>query len=334
MGLAPLLVEPKPFEDLYLYLAVCPHVVSSVLVRREGSKDQLIYFTSRTLLPSQSRYLPLEKLTLALITTTWKLPPYFQEHSIIVLTEFPIKNLLRKANLSSPDPGKIPNGNEMLGQLRKRVLKELRKSTDKGMRIQDIQGFLCEIGFYLVCDINFGIGGPLPQEAKSREGRTASRSTRSSKSHRREESVAHSKSVHYSEDLLDKKRQEIEGYARLMKKQEYEIRKLEQIWEHPEDSGLSQRNSRENRYAMVKHKKAPSRGRKSRSRSPTPRRYRASSQKEGSRTQERWRASSRKRRSSSTSPTSKEDKTRMHHRERYERPESDWNRAGAHKTKE
>jgi ribonuclease HI len=98
---APLLVKPKPFETLYLYLAVSPHAVSSALVRREGPEDQPIYFASRTLLPAQTRYLPLEKLLLALVTAARKLLPYFQEHPIIVLTEFPLKNLLRKADLSS-----------------------------------------------------------------------------------------------------------------------------------------------------------------------------------------------------------------------------------------
>ncbi|XP_058208193.1 uncharacterized protein LOC131321207 [Rhododendron vialii] len=98
---APLLVKPKAFETLHLYLVVSPHAVSSALIRREGLEDQPIYFTSRTLLPAQTRYLALEKLLLALVTATPKLLPYFQEHPIIVLTEFPLKNLLRKADLSS-----------------------------------------------------------------------------------------------------------------------------------------------------------------------------------------------------------------------------------------
>ncbi|XP_058210020.1 uncharacterized protein LOC131322641 [Rhododendron vialii] len=99
--LSPLLVKPVAFETLHLYLAVSPHAVSLALVRREGLEDQPIYFTSRTLLPAQTRYLPLEKLLLALVTAARKLLPYFQEHPIIVLTEFPLKNLLRKADLSS-----------------------------------------------------------------------------------------------------------------------------------------------------------------------------------------------------------------------------------------
>ncbi|XP_058180085.1 uncharacterized protein LOC131298624 [Rhododendron vialii] len=75
--------------------------MAAALNRREGLEDQPIYFTSRTLLPAQTRYLLLEKLLLALVTAARKLLPYFQEHPIIVLTEFPLKNLLRKADLSS-----------------------------------------------------------------------------------------------------------------------------------------------------------------------------------------------------------------------------------------
>ncbi|XP_058189204.1 uncharacterized protein LOC131306792 [Rhododendron vialii] len=63
---APLLVKPKEYETLYLYLVVSAHTVSSALVRRVGTDDLPIYFTSKTLLPVQTRYLPLEKLALAL----------------------------------------------------------------------------------------------------------------------------------------------------------------------------------------------------------------------------------------------------------------------------
>ncbi|GFY91125.1 hypothetical protein Acr_07g0013210 [Actinidia rufa] len=46
------------------------------------------------------RYLPLEKLILALIVTSRKLMHYFQAHPISVYTEFLLKDVLLKANLS------------------------------------------------------------------------------------------------------------------------------------------------------------------------------------------------------------------------------------------
>lgn len=74
---APLLIKSRGYEDLYLYLAVSQHAASSTLVLREGAEDQPIYFTSKTLLPAQTRYLPLEKLALALVLAARKLLPYF-----------------------------------------------------------------------------------------------------------------------------------------------------------------------------------------------------------------------------------------------------------------
>ena len=42
----------------------------------------------------------MEKLILALVTTTWKLRLYFQDHIIEVLTEYPIKQVLHKPETS------------------------------------------------------------------------------------------------------------------------------------------------------------------------------------------------------------------------------------------
>ncbi|XP_058211599.1 uncharacterized protein LOC131323773 [Rhododendron vialii] len=98
---APLLVKPKEFETLYLYLAMSAHATSSALVWREGTDDMPIYFTSKTLFPAQTHYLPLEKLALPLISAARKLLPYFQSHPIVVLTEHTLKSLFRKADLSN-----------------------------------------------------------------------------------------------------------------------------------------------------------------------------------------------------------------------------------------
>ena len=43
----------------------------------------------------------MEKLVLALVLTSRKLMHYFQTHSIVVYTEFPLKNILSKVDLSS-----------------------------------------------------------------------------------------------------------------------------------------------------------------------------------------------------------------------------------------
>ncbi|CAK9168984.1 unnamed protein product [Ilex paraguariensis] len=52
------------------------------------------------LLDAKTRYLPLEKLALSLVTTARKLRHYFQAHPIIVLTDQTLKGIFRKADLS------------------------------------------------------------------------------------------------------------------------------------------------------------------------------------------------------------------------------------------
>ena len=45
-----LLLSPSiPGEELYLYLAVSPHAVSSALIRKEGKVQKPVYYTSRAL---------------------------------------------------------------------------------------------------------------------------------------------------------------------------------------------------------------------------------------------------------------------------------------------
>ena len=46
---APLLSPSILGEELYLYLAVSPHAVSSVLIREEGKLQKPVYYTSRAL---------------------------------------------------------------------------------------------------------------------------------------------------------------------------------------------------------------------------------------------------------------------------------------------
>ena len=45
----PLLSPSVPGEELYLYLAVSPHAVSSALIREEGKVQKPVYYTSRAL---------------------------------------------------------------------------------------------------------------------------------------------------------------------------------------------------------------------------------------------------------------------------------------------
>ena len=68
----PVLTAPRPGEDLFVYLSVFEHVVSAVLLRDQGVQ-QLVYYINKTLVDAKTRYLPLEKLVLALVHATRKL---------------------------------------------------------------------------------------------------------------------------------------------------------------------------------------------------------------------------------------------------------------------
>lgn len=56
---------------------------------------------SKTLASADTRYLPLEKLTLALVMASKKLNHYFQAHKIVILIEYPLKSLLQQGDLTS-----------------------------------------------------------------------------------------------------------------------------------------------------------------------------------------------------------------------------------------
>ena len=86
---APMLTAPKPGEDLFMYLLVSEHTISIMLLRDQGVQ-QPVYYISKALVDAETRYLPLEKLVLALVHATWKLSHYFQAHTVYVLTEYPL----------------------------------------------------------------------------------------------------------------------------------------------------------------------------------------------------------------------------------------------------
>ena len=53
---------------------------------------------SKSLHEAEVRYLPLEKAILAIVLGTRKLPHYFQAHTVVVLTQLPLKTTLRSAD--------------------------------------------------------------------------------------------------------------------------------------------------------------------------------------------------------------------------------------------
>jgi ribonuclease HI len=96
----PLLVKPEDGEPLYLYMAVSSNAISAVLVKDLEGQQHPVYYVSKSLLDAEKRYSHLEKLILALVMASTKLRHYFETHAIHVRTNYPIKCVLRKPEMS------------------------------------------------------------------------------------------------------------------------------------------------------------------------------------------------------------------------------------------
>ena len=96
----PILVSPVEGELLTLYLAMSDFSTSAVLVRDKERVQHPIYYYSRALRGAEERYPRMEKLILALVTAARKLRPYLQAHTIEVPTEYPMKQVLHKPEVS------------------------------------------------------------------------------------------------------------------------------------------------------------------------------------------------------------------------------------------
>ena len=87
----PLLSPSKPREELFLYLVVSSTAISMALIREEDKVQKPVCYASWALRGAKERYPPMEKLTFALITAARKLKPYFQGHTVVVLTDKPLQ---------------------------------------------------------------------------------------------------------------------------------------------------------------------------------------------------------------------------------------------------
>ncbi|CAL9017595.1 unnamed protein product, partial [Prunus brigantina] len=86
MSKAPLLSTLLPGETLVIYLSVSASALSSVLIRQPNGIELPIFYMSHALQDAEQRYPQLEQLAYALVLSYRRLRPYFQAHSINVLT--------------------------------------------------------------------------------------------------------------------------------------------------------------------------------------------------------------------------------------------------------
>ena len=90
--------SPKVDEVLFAYLVIASYAISFVLIRVDNGIQRPVYYVSKSLHETKLRYLPLEKAILVVVHATRKLPHYFQAHTVVVLTQFPLKSILRSTD--------------------------------------------------------------------------------------------------------------------------------------------------------------------------------------------------------------------------------------------
>lgn len=96
----PILSKPVYGENLYLYLAVSPHALSAALVHDEQKVQLPVYYVSKQFTGVESRYSKIEKLAYCLLIATRTLWPYFEAYPIRVLTDHPLRQVLRRPETS------------------------------------------------------------------------------------------------------------------------------------------------------------------------------------------------------------------------------------------
>ena len=123
--------RPEVDEVLFAYIALASHAVSLVLVRVDSGVQRSINYVCKSLHETKVRYLPLEKAILAVVHATRKLPHYFQSHTIVILTQLPLRSLLRSADYT----GRIAKWDTILGVFN---IKYMPQTSVKGQVLADL----------------------------------------------------------------------------------------------------------------------------------------------------------------------------------------------------
>ncbi|KAK3010215.1 hypothetical protein RJ639_012479 [Escallonia herrerae] len=130
----PLLSKPFPGEDLLIYLSVTEVAVSTVLIIEEDGVQKPIYYVSKVLQDVETRYPKIDKIALALIISARRLRPYFQSHTIVILTDQP----LRKVLVSPEASGRLVNWSVELGEF------DLQYKPRTAVKAQALADFIVE----------------------------------------------------------------------------------------------------------------------------------------------------------------------------------------------
>ena len=134
----PIMSSPEVDKVLFAYLAVAPHAMSFVLIREDSGVERPVYYVSKSLYEAEVRYLSLEKAILAIVHATRKLPHYFQAHTVVVLTQLPLKSILRSADYT----GRIDKWGTILGAF---DIKYMPRTSVKGQVLADLVAEFAEL---------------------------------------------------------------------------------------------------------------------------------------------------------------------------------------------
>ena len=83
-------------EKLYLYLAISNTAISLALIREEGNVQKPVYYTNQVFQGAEASYPRMEKIAFALLIASKKLYLDFQAHSIVIMTDQPIRKTMNK----------------------------------------------------------------------------------------------------------------------------------------------------------------------------------------------------------------------------------------------
>ena len=134
----PIMSSPKVDEILFAYLAIASYAISFVLIQVDNGIQRPVYYMSKSLHEAEVHYLPLEKAILAVVHATKKLPHYFQAHTVVVLTQLPLKSILRSTDYIE----RIAKWGTILGAF---DIKYMPRTSVKGQVLADLVAEFAEL---------------------------------------------------------------------------------------------------------------------------------------------------------------------------------------------